>query len=399
MKICIVGNGGREHALQRKFDRDGHNVVVTPSRAGIPGSIDTHPEQLDADLFVIGPEGPLVDGLADRLREQGKLVYGPGAGDARLEGSKIWMKKLLSRAGVPTANYVSVYPGEKAAAEVEYFCRYAVSTWGSWVVKTDYLAAGKGVLVTRDIDEAIADAQEKLELGSIVIEEALDGEEVSFFAVCSGTSWVLLPTARDYKRQLDGNEGPNTGGMGSVLPVPGSPSLEDIAPIINAVLCELDDFRGTLFGGLMITNDGIKVLEFNIRFGDPEIQSIASVIDADLALLLADAANGKDLPGTELGITGASVTVVLASDGYPENPIKGDVITGISEANAIDGVTVFHAGTGMDDEGNFITAGGRVLNVTGTAQTVAEARELAYCGARAIRWRGMQFRKDIAASI
>ncbi len=398
MRIVVVGSGAREHALQWKLAADGYDVVVTPGRTGIPGSVSTSPEELDADLFVIGPEDPLVNGLADVLRGRGKLVYGPGALDARLEGSKVWMKDLLTQAGVKTAEYFVVFPAgdvSGAQAEAEDFIRSL--HWSGYVIKTDYLNAGKGVLVTRNVEEAVADAQSKLKKGSIVIEEALEGEEMSFFAVCSGDSWSLLPSARDYKRLLDGDLGPNTGGMGSFTPVSGGPSLGELAAIIDPVLKQLDDFRGTLFGGVMLTDNGIYVLEFNIRFGDPEIQSIVGTLDVDLGQVLQHAARGEELPRKQLASSGASVTVVLASEGYPVAPVTGDVITGIEDAEQIPCVTVFHAGTAKNSDGQFVTAGGRVLSVTATAPSVGEAKRRAYEAVKRINWRGMQYRTDIAA--
>lgn len=404
MKIVVVGNGGREAALAKKLARDGHEVLVTPGRAGIPGSVGTPPEELEAELFVIGPEDPLVNGLADRLRAQGNLVYGPGANDAQLEGSKIWMKQLLTRAGVLTADYRVFVPGEELAAE-QFIRDSEWAGWTKWVIKTDYLAAGKGVLVTDVSGAAIADARDKLKHGAIVIEEALVGREVSFFAVCSGTSWSLLPLARDNKRLLDGDRGPNTGGMGSFSPLGGGfsshddVSLAELTAIIDPVLGELEDFRGTLFGGLMITEHGAYVLEFNIRFGDPEIQSIVLGLKPDLGQLLYHAANGWPLTNNWIESSGACVTVVLASEGYPTNPVKGDVITGIEAAEQVEGVTVFHAGTAVDQDGNYVTAGGRVLSVTAQAGSVAAARKLAYKAVKLISWRGVQYRTDIAAGV
>lgn len=394
MKIVVVGSGGREHALQWALSRTAE-VVVTPGRAGIPGSTKTDPEKLDADLFVIGPEVPLVDGLADHLRNQGKLVFGPGAEGSKLEASKIWMKKLLVAARVPTAEFEVFLPGMEGTAEW-YLTDHLPPPWA---IKTDYLAAGKGSFVTGKRELAIADAKAKLQKGGIVIERGLSGPEVSFFAICSGNSWVLLPFARDYKRLLDGDRGPNTGGMGSFSPVSDSPSIDVVAPIIDPTLVELNrrdiDYRGVLYGGLMLTPSGPKMLEYNIRFGDPETQVILPRITDDLAQLLASAANGAPLTG-EVKAEGACVTVVLASEGYPGSPRAGDVITGIDEANAIDGVMVFHAGTAMDNDGNFITAGGRVLNVTAQGATVAEARERAYRAVSCIHFQGMQHRSDIA---
>ena len=395
MKVVVVGSGGREHALQSVLSRTAE-VTVTPGRPGIPGSVKTDPADLDADLFVIGPEIPLVDGVADRLRAQGKLVLGPGADGAQLEGSKIWMKELLVAAGVPTAEFKSFLPGMELEA-TRYLTGYLPPPWA---IKTDYLAAGKGSFVTDNLEQAVADARTKLQKGGIVIEQGLMGPEVSFFALCSGTDWSLLPAARDYKRLLEGDKGPNTGGMGAFSPVPDRPSVGVLAPILDATLAELVrrqiDYRGVLYGGLILTAEGPMMLEYNIRLGDPETQVILPRLQGDVAEILALTAAGETLSSGTLA-TDACVTVVLASEGYPDSPKTGDAITGIDEANALDGVMVFHAGTTTNDDGDFVTAGGRVLNVTARGRTVELARELAYQAVNLINFRGMQYRSDIAS--
>lgn len=401
MRVVVVGSGGREHALAWKFVQDGHDVLVTPGNPGIPWSVETSPEELGADLFVVGPEVPLVQGLADRLRTQGKVVFGPGADGAQLEGSKIWMKELLDAAGVPTAPWAWFDRPTGAIAHLR-------TMQPPYVIKTDGLAAGKGVLVTCDLDEAIADAKTKLtgeafgDAGRrIVIEQGLRGRELSFFALLDGRRWLLLPSARDYKRLRDDDEGLNTGGMGAFSPVPDGLDAETLGPILNATVAELNrrgiDYRGILYGGLMLTKRGPMMLEYNIRFGDPEAQVILPRINGDLAHMLWLTANGS-IPAS-IKTTGACVTVVLASEGYPKAPRTGDVITRIEAANEMEGVTVFHAGTARDEHGRFITAGGRVLNITAYADTVPKARRLVYKAVSYIHFDGMQYRRDIAADV
>jgi phosphoribosylamine---glycine ligase len=403
MKVCVVGSGGREHALAHVLARTA-DVVVTPGNPGISGSTSTPPEEVDADLYVIGPEAPLVDGLADRLRAKGKLVFGPGADGARLEGSKAWMKQVLADAGVPTARYGSF---TEVGAAVEFL----KSLPGPYVVKTDGLAAGKGVLVTGSLDEAAEDVRAKLsgsafgEAGrTVVVEEALAGPELSILAVCDGTKAVALAPAQDFKRVGDGDAGPNTGGMGAYSPVPvagddivASVMQHAVAPTLTALRAKGIDYRGVLYAGLMLTPDGPKVLEYNVRFGDPEAEVVLPRLSSDLAQLLAEAAAG-DLRSEPRFVDDACVTVVLASEGYPASPRTGDVIEGIDEASALPGVTVFCAGVGQDEAKRLVTAGGRVLDVTATGATIAEARERAYAAVDHIRWPGRQHRTDIAAN-
>jgi phosphoribosylamine--glycine ligase len=407
VRVCVVGGGGREHALRNALaEAAGERVVVTPGNPGIPGSVATPPEDVDADLFVIGPEQPLVDGLADRLRQRGKLVFGPGADGARLEGSKAWMKQVLADAGVPTARY-------GAFTEVGQAVEFLKSLRGPFVVKTDGLAAGKGVLVTESLDEAAEDVQAKLSGSAfgdagraVVIEEGLTGPELSILAVCDGTRAVALPPAQDFKRVGDGGTGPNTGGMGAYSPVPvAGPDVVDavmataVEPTLAALRAQGIDYRGVLYAGLMLTPDGPKVLEYNVRFGDPEAQVVLPRFAGDLVDLLAHAAEGR------LRITGlpqptfheAAVTVVLASEGYPLSPRAGDVIEGFDEACRESGVTVFCAGVARNHAGRLVTAGGRVLNVTGVGRSIQEARERAYAAVSRIRWPGMHHRTDIAA--
>ncbi|MBV8981367.1 MAG: phosphoribosylamine--glycine ligase, partial [Acidimicrobiia bacterium] len=331
MRVCVVGGGGREHALAHVLARTA-DVVVTPGNPGIPGSVVTPPEEVDADLYVVGPEQPLVDGLADRLRAKGKLVFGPGADGARLEGSKAWMKQVLADAGVPTARY-GAFTDAGPALE------FLKSLPGPYVVKTDGLAAGKGVLVTESIDEAADDVRSKLSGSAfgdagrtVVIEEALDGPELSILAVCDGKRAVMLAPAQDFKRAGDGDSGPNTGGMGAYSPVPAAgadvvDAVMDtaVAPTLAALRGQGIDYRGVLYAGLMLTSDGPKVLEYNVRFGDPEAEVVLPRLSSDLAALLAEAAAG-DLRSDPAFVDEACVTVVLASEGYPASPRTGDVI-------------------------------------------------------------------------
>lgn len=403
--MCVVGSGGREHALAHVLSRSAE-VVVTPGNPGIPGSVPTPATEVDADLYVIGPEAPLVAGLADDLRAAGRLVYGPGADGARLEGSKAWMKDLLAAAGVPTAGYAA-FRDEAAAVE------HLRSLPGPWVVKTDGLAGGKGVLVAHDLDEAIEDVRAKLSGArfggagrTVVIEEPMTGPELSVLAVCDGRRAVPLAPAQDFKRALDGDAGPNTGGMGAYSPVPvaGDDVVEAVMDrCIEPTLGELRrrgiDYRGILYAGLMLTAEGPKLVEFNVRFGDPEAQVVLPRLATDLTELLAAAAAG-DLgraPAPAF-VDDACVTVVLAAEGYPASPRTGDVIQGIDAAEAA-GATVFFAGVDRDAEGRLVTAGGRVLNVTALGPTIGEARARAYEAASCIGWPGLHHRRDIAAGV
>jgi len=401
VRVCVVGGGGREHALAAALGRTAE-VVVTPGNAGIPCSTSAPAEDIDADLFVIGPETPLVDGLADRLRAAGRLVFGPGADGARLEGSKAWMKEILREARVPTAGYRAFT--EPAAAEA--FLR---TQPGPWVVKTDGLAAGKGVLVTGSLDEAVADVRAKLSGATfgdagrrLVIEEWLDGPELSLLCVCDGTRAVALAPAQDFKRLHDGDLGPNTGGMGAYSPVPvaGPDVVADVLeravePTLAALAARGIDYRGVLYAGIMLTAAGPKVLEYNVRFGDPEAQAVLPRYAGDLAALLAEAASGR-LVGEPVFDDRAAVTVVLSSEGYPHRPRTGEVIEGLEEADAYDDVVVFRAGVDRDSAGRLVTAGGRVLAVTGLGDDLAAARARAYGAVARISWKGMQYRSDIA---
>ena len=402
MRVCVIGSGGREHALAHVLARTAE-VVVTPGSPGIPGSVAIPPEEIDADLYVIGPEAPLVAGLADELRIAGKLVFGPGADGARLEGSKAWMKEVVEAAGVPTARYASFTDVEPAVA-------YLRDMPGPWVTKTDGLAAGKGVLVTTSLDDAVADVQAKLTGESfgdagrtVVIEEGMTGPELSLLAVCDGQRAVALAPAQDFKRIGDGDTGPNTGGMGAYSPVPVADDAlvaEVMARFVEPTLAELRrrgiDYRGVLYAGLMLTPGGLRLVEFNVRFGDPEAQVVLPRLTTDLAELLAAAAAGDLTAAPPPRFSDdACVTVVLASEGYPAAPRTGDVIEGIADAEA-NGAVVFCAGVAGGPDGALVTAGGRVLAVTATGPTIADARANAYAAADRISWPGRYLRTDIA---
>ncbi|MFM7063114.1 MAG: phosphoribosylamine--glycine ligase, partial [Actinomycetes bacterium] len=344
------------------------------------------------------------DGLADRLRAAGRTVFGPGADGAQLEGSKAWMKDLLVAAGVPTAQHGTFTEAEPALAFLD-------TMTPPFVVKTDGLAAGKGVVVTESLTEArnaIGDylsGQAFCDAGrTLVIEEGMTGPELSVLAICDGTRAYPLAPAQDFKRVGDGDAGPNTGGMGAYSPVP---AVDDellatvMRDFVEPTLAELRrrgiDYRGVLYAGLMLTPDGPKMLEYNVRFGDPETQVVLPRLTSDLAQLLHDAASGS-LTAPPTFDDGAAVTVVCAAEHYPAAPRTGDPIEGIAAAAALDGVTVFCAGVGAGDEGGLVTAGGRVLNVTGQGATLAEARARAYEGVDQISWPGLHHRTDIASS-
>ncbi len=413
MRVCVVGAGGREHALALALARTAE-VVVAPGNPGMErrgaegypiSTTDIPPESVEADLWVIGPERPLVDGLADKLRADDHLVFGPGADGARLEGSKAFMKEVLDEARVPTARWAAF---DEAGPAHEFVDQLP----GPWVVKTDGLASGKGVLVTDDRAAARADIVAKLsgdafgEAGRrVVVEEALVGAECSLLVLCDGTRIVALPAARDYKLLEDGDGGPNTGGMGSVS-APGlvADAVVDrvldgcVEPVVAALRRRGIDYRGVLYAGLILTADGPKVLEYNARFGDPETQVVLPRVDEDVTGLLAEAAAGH-LRTDPRPAGRAAVCVVLASEGYPAAPRTGDPIEGLGRAAVMADVTVLHAGTGRDDRGRLVTAGGRVLGVTATGPTVGDAREKAYAAVDVINWEGMQYRRDIAAGI
>ncbi|MCU1499339.1 MAG: purD [Acidimicrobiales bacterium] len=406
MKVVVVGSGGREHALAEVLGRHAE-VVVTPGNPCIAGSTSASVAELVADgsvdLVVVGPEQPLVDGLADRLRAGGVRVFGPGADGARVEGSKTYMKDLAREAGLPTARYA-------AFSEVEPALAFLRTLPGLYVVKTDGLAAGKGVLVTTSLAEASDDVREKLagtafgDAGRrVVIEEGLTGPEVSVFAICDGTRTVCLPAAQDFKRVGDGDAGANTGGMGAWSPLPFLPegfevdiAARFVEPTLAALRARGIDYRGVLYAGLMITPEGPKLIEYNIRFGDPDSQVVLLRLTSDLAALLAAAADGdlSSVPAPTFA-DDAAVLVVAASEGYPVAPRTGDVIEGMEAAQACEGVTVLGAGVAAVP-GGLATAGGRVLDVVGRGPDVAIARARAYEAIGHISWPGEHHRHDIA---
>lgn len=408
-RCVVVGSGAREHALAWALAKN-TDVVVTPGNAGIAAHgitcVETAATKLEADLFVIGPEQPLVEGLADRLRAQGKVVVGPGAEGAALEGSKAFMKEFLAAAGVPTAAFATFSDEAEALT-------YLASMSPPYVVKTDGLAAGKGVLVTGDFDEASRDVLDKLRglsFGAagttVIIEEGLDGQECSLLVLCDGNDVVALVPARDFKRVGDGDAGANTGGMGAFAPMAAmTPALvtevmdQVVAPTVAELTRRGIDFRGVLYAGVMLTSRGPKLLEYNVRFGDPETEVLAPLYGDGLYDLLARVGEGR-LAGASIAPTGAAVTVVLASYGYPQGSRRGDVIAGLGAdgqlAERVEGVTVFHAGTALDARGRFVTDGGRVLAVTGVGATVPEARRRAYEGVSHINFEGRVMRSDIA---
>jgi phosphoribosylamine--glycine ligase len=400
MRVCVVGSGGREHALAAVLSRTAE-VVVTPGNPGIAGSTAAPATEIEADLYVIGPEAPLVEGLADRLRSRGRLVFGPGADGARLEGSKAYMKEVLVAAGVPTAQHAVFTELEPALAHLD-------TMHDLFVVKTDGLAAGKGVVVTTSREEARDALREYLsgrafgDAGRrVVLEEGLSGPELSILALCDGTRVVPLAPAQDFKRVGDDDAGPNTGGMGAYSPVPVAPPAvvdEVMGRAVEPTLAELRrrgiDYRGVLYAGLMLTPQGPKVLEYNVRFGDPETQVVLPRFDGDLAALLAQVAAGS-LVDEPRFVPDAAVTVVCAAEGYPASPRLGDVIEGLEAARAT-GAQVFCAGVAADDRGRLVTAGGRVLAVTGMGPTIGDARRRAYDAVALLSWPGMHARGDIA---
>jgi len=400
VRVLIVGSGGREHALAWKLAQSSSltELHAAPGNPGIAKHAECHPIRADdaegilglsrslgVELVVVGPELPLVLGLADALRRFGFLVFGPSAAAARIEGSKAFAKEVMAAAGVATAGRLPI-----ARAPC--------------VIKADGLAAGKGVFVCRtqtEVDEALRSLSGIG--GDVIVEELLEGPEVSLFAICDGRSAVPLLSARDFKRAFDGDEGPNTGGMGAYAPVPGigaADAAELTSTIHEPVLLELErrgaPFAGLLYAGLMLTPVGPRVLEFNCRFGDPETQALLPLIEADLVAVLAVAAQG-DAGGTDISFAaGAAVTVVLAAERYPEDGDRGGEITGIEEAEA-SGALVFHAGTALQAD-RLVTNGGRIAAVTGLGQSVADARAAAYRGVGAIDFAGMRHRSDIAAA-
>jgi phosphoribosylamine--glycine ligase len=393
--------------------REGHHeIFAAPGNAGTarlaenlaldptnPSVVSRIAQDLSVDLVVIGPEAPLVAGVADRLRRDRVAVFGPNKNAAQIEGSKSFAKEVMAAAGVPTATSVTV--------STEEDLRRALNDIGApYVVKADGLAAGKGVIVTEDLDQALEHARYYLQDGSVVVEEFLDGQEVSLFFVSDGKNVVALAPAQDYKRAFDSDRGPNTGGMGAYSPLPWLPTdfTETVTnlvalPTVGELAKRGAEFVGLLYCGLIVTEAGIKVIEFNARFGDPETQVVLARLSSPLAPLLLAAATGNLGPDTPVNFSeDVAVTVVLASEGYPENPQTGRIITGLEQAEAVEGVTISHAATSAT-EGGLIATGGRVLSVVAHGETFSVARERAYRATALIALEGSHYRTDIALRV
>jgi phosphoribosylamine--glycine ligase len=403
-RIVVVGSGGREHAICDVLVREGYHVIATPGNVGISKSAectDQDPRQLTADLFVIGPEAPLVEGLADDLRAQSKLVFGPGRSGALLEGSKDFMKEVAAAANVPTARYATF-------TDVDEAISYLSNKVGPYIIKTDGLAAGKGVLVTSDLESAIEDVRAKLSGASfgqagtkVIIEDFLSGREVSVLAILDGERAVLLPAAADHKRLNDGDLGPNTGGMGAFAPVEWfDESLQQqtmdriIAPVIQELKGRGIDYRGVLYAGLMVNDDGPSLVEFNVRFGDPEAQVVIPLLEGGFGSVLFAAAGG-DLSLVDLKPNGAGAVVVMSASGYPNSPRRGDKIVGLAAIEDNSAVRVYHSGTSVDQDGDLVTSGGRVLGITALGKSKEEALERASAAVSRVAFDGAHYRRDI----
>jgi phosphoribosylamine--glycine ligase len=411
VKTLVIGTGGREHALALALSRDPgvsevHAAPGNPGMAAVATLHDVDPMsgeavadlavRLDAGLVVVGPEAPLVTGVADAVRARGIPAFGPTADAARLEGSKAFAKEVMAVAGVPTAAARACTTAAEVAAALDAF-------GPPYVVKDDGLAAGKGVVVTTDRAAALEHAAG---CEQVLVEEYLDGPEVSLFAITDGRTVYPLQPAQDFKRIGDGDEGPNTGGMGAYTPLPWAPAGlvdEVLATVLQPTVDEMarrgTPFAGLLYAGLALTSRGTRVVEFNARFGDPETQPLLALLESPLSPLLQGAATGTlgSVPAP-VWRPGAAVAVVMASAGYPESSSTGDVITGLDAAERLDGVHVVQAGTAVTGE-HLVTAGGRVLAVVGTGADVAAARAAAYDGVGAIAFDGAQHRTDIAAAV
>lgn len=416
MKILLVGTGAREHALARSLSQDPavSELHAAPGNPGIGALATLHDvDQLDGaavsalatrlgvDLVVVGPEAPLVAGVSDAVRAAGIPVFGPSGAAAQLEGSKAFAKEVMAAAGVPTAEPRVVTSPDQIDAALDAF-------GAPYVVKDDGLAAGKGVVVTDDRAAAAAHAVECLAKpgGRVVVEDYLDGPEASLFVLCDGTRVVPLVPAQDFKRALDGDAGPNTGGMGAYSPLPWAPAglVEEVVnhvaqPTVDEMARRGTPFVGVLYCGLALTSKGTRVVEFNARFGDPETQVVLARLVTPLAGVLYAAATGAldTLPALEWR-NGAAVTVVVASEGYPAAPRTGDPITGLAEAEALPGVHVLHAGTRSEGD-QVLSAGGRVLSVVGVGDSLSAARSAAYTGVGQIGLAGSHHRSDIAAAV
>ncbi|MDQ3628359.1 MAG: phosphoribosylamine--glycine ligase [Actinomycetota bacterium] len=409
MKTLVIGSGGREHALALALSRDPvvTEVHAAPGNPGIGAVAALHPVQpldgsavsalatsLGIDLVVVGPEAPLVAGVADAVRAAGIACFGPSAAAAEIEGSKAFAKDVMASAGVPTAMAHVCDTQEQVVAALDAF-------GPPYVVKDDGLAAGKGVVVTEDRKAALAHAGA---CGRVLVEEHLDGPEVSLFAVTDGQTVLPLQPAQDFKRIEDGDTGPNTGGMGAYTPLPWAPEglVADVHErVLVPTVREMDHrgvpFAGLLYAGLALTSRGVRVIEFNARFGDPETQALLALLESSLGTLLHAAATGRlhEVAAPRFR-RGAAVAVVVAAAGYPGTPRSGDLIGGLDEADAIEGVDVIHAGTSTADDGRVLSAGGRVLAVTARGDDLEQARKRAYAGIALIDLAGAQVRTDIA---
>lgn len=402
MKVLLIGSGGREHAIGWALARSSRvdELISLPGNPGLAelgpvvegigtgdvGAIAAMARVHGVDLVVVGPEGPLAAGVADAVAGVGIPVFGPTRSAARLESSKTFAKEVMARAGVATGGAASFTDSRLAREHIE-------SSDGPYVVKADGLASGKGVLVTESRSDAASWAEHWIETGPVVVEEFLDGPEVSVFAVCTESRAVALEPARDYKRLLEGDEGPNTGGMGCYSPVADLPAdlvEQTLSTVIEPTLAQMTEdgnpFTGFLYAGLVLTDDGPKVLEFNVRLGDPEAQAILPRMTSDLV----DVLEGARPEWSDM----ATVNVVLAARGYPTAPVKGDEIRGLNGDLGED-VIVFHAGTAAEGRKLFVD-GGRVLNVVGSGDSIDQARDRAYAAAEKITWPGVQYRRDIA---
>jgi len=415
VKVLVIGSGAREHALVTSLlaDDEVTEVVVAPGNAGIAQIARVQPIDVQdseaiaglaaseaVDLVVVGPEVPLVAGAADAVRSRGIACFGPSAEAAQLEGSKAFAKQVMAEAGIPTAMaHVCTTVDEVASALDQFGAPY--------VVKDDGLAAGKGVVVTGDREEALAHGRACLARGNdaqIVVEEFLDGPEVSLFAITDGETVLPLHPAQDFKRVGDNDEGPNTGGMGAYSPLPWAPAgmVDDVTervlqPMVDAMRHRGTPFAGLLYAGLAMTSRGIRVIEFNARFGDPETQVVLANLRSPLGQLLMAAATGRlDAFPPLAWQSGFAVTVVIAASGYPAAPRTGDVISGLEDAADLVGVDVFHAGTTVNDDGQVVSAGGRVLSVTAHGESLTAARENAYAAVDLITLEGSHHRSDIA---
>lgn len=419
MKILVVGSGGREHAIVRKLSESVHapEIVAAPGNPGIAGLVPCFGVAVDAvealvdlareqavDWVFVGPEIPLALGLVDRLSEAGIPALGPSQAAARLESSKAFSKDLMARHGIPTANY-EVFTSLDAILAHLAECPIPV------VVKASGLAAGKGAVVCMSREEAVSAARQMLgdkvfgDAGDeVVVEEFMQGEEASVFVLCDGARYVLLPSAQDHKRLRDGDQGPNTGGMGAYSPAPcvtpavlASVCQNIVEPTLRAMEQEGCPYKGILYVGLMLTKTGPKVVEFNCRLGDPETQCVLPILEADLVDLCQAALAGRlgdiHVPAPRK----ASAIVVLAAEGYPGPIRKGRKIVGIEAADALEGVQVLHAGTALDAKGELVSSGGRVLGVVGVGDTLQQAVDAAYAGVGEVSFEGMQHRTDIAS--